>query len=43
MKHLDMSNMGNRHLVIAYAAVWIIQLSYAGWIAWSWKRDRPSQ
>jgi hypothetical protein len=28
--------MNHRHLVIAYAVTWIIQLSYAGFLAGKW-------
>jgi drug/metabolite transporter superfamily protein YnfA len=36
----DMSTMGHRHLLFAYAAVLIIQGGYAGWIAWNWLRTK---
>jgi hypothetical protein len=42
MIHLNMSSMADRHLVIAYAVILIAQFSYAGWVAWQWKRTRPT-
>ncbi len=32
------SSMEAHHLLAAYAAVWLIQGGYAGWIAWQWMR-----
>jgi hypothetical protein len=28
------------HLAAVYIAVWVVQGSYAGWIAWQWARTR---
>jgi hypothetical protein len=35
--------MEAHHLVAAYAAVWLIQGGYAGWIAWQWVRTRREE
>ena len=37
-----MSPMFHRHLVAAYAATWIIQLSYMGWVAHKWRAARKT-
>lgn len=34
----DVSTMEHRHLLLAYAAVLLIQGGYVGWIAWNWSR-----
>ncbi len=36
----DLSTMEHRHLLFTYVAVWVIQGSYLGWIAWSWPHTR---
>jgi hypothetical protein len=30
--------MKHRHLVLAYVITWAIQLGYAGWILYRWRR-----
>jgi len=38
----DLSTMEHRHLLITYIGVWVAQLGYLGWLAWSWRRaGRP--
>jgi hypothetical protein len=39
----SMSTMQNRHLLFTYAGVWVVQLSYLGWILYSWKRVKTSR
>jgi len=39
----DMSTMQHRHLVYTYAGVWIVQLSYLGWILFNWNRSKPTR
>lgn len=35
--------LGQRHLVYAYCAVWVLQFGYAGWLFTAWqKAKRPS-
>ncbi|MEO6909868.1 MAG: hypothetical protein ABI158_02960 [Edaphobacter sp.] len=36
----DMSTMEHRHLVIAYALVWAVQIGYLGWITRQWLRTK---
>jgi hypothetical protein len=36
----DMSTMQHRHLVFTYAGVWIVQLSYLGWILKNWLQTK---
>lgn len=36
----DMSTMQHRHLVYTYAGVWIVQLSYLGWILYNWNHTK---
>ena len=38
--HLNMSNMGDRHLVIAYAIILIAQFGYAARIALQLRRGK---
>jgi hypothetical protein len=35
-----MNSMFHRHLVAAYAVTWILQLSYAGYVARKWFQGR---
>lgn len=39
--HLNFSNMGDRHLVIAYAIILTAQFGYAAWVVLSLRRNRP--
>ena len=32
----DLTTMGHRHLLFAYAAVFTIQGGYVAWVAWNW-------
>lgn len=32
--------MFHRHLVAAYAAVWIIQVAYLAYVVWKWARAK---
>jgi len=41
MIQLNMHSMADRHLVIAYAIILIVQFSYAGWVAYNLRRNRP--
>ncbi|HTC76643.1 MAG TPA: hypothetical protein VK684_13770 [Edaphobacter sp.] len=38
-----LSTMEHRHLLVAYAAVLIIQGGYAGWTAWNWLRLKDTR
>ncbi len=38
--HIDFSDMNQRHLFIAYAFAWTVQLGYAGWIGSRWWKLR---
>jgi hypothetical protein len=35
-----MNPMFHRHLVLAYAVTWVIQLSYLAYVAWKWRSGR---
>ncbi len=39
----DVSTMGHRHLLAAYAVVLGIQAGYFGWIAFNWFRAKGSR
>ncbi len=41
MIHLDMNNMGDRHLVIAYTIILTAQFGYAAWILWKLRSTKP--
>ena len=32
--------MGHEHLLYAYVIVWVLQLGYAGWIVWQWRKTK---
>ncbi|MBN9617621.1 MAG: hypothetical protein J0G35_18810 [Acidobacteriales bacterium] len=36
----DLSTMEHRHLLIAYIAVWTVQIGYLGWITFQWRRTK---
>ena len=40
MPHIPFETLGQRHLVYAYCAVWILQFGYAGWLVAAWRRTR---
>jgi hypothetical protein len=35
-----MNPMFHRHLVLAYAITWVIQLGYLAFVTWKWKSGR---
>ncbi|MFZ0663874.1 MAG: hypothetical protein WAM66_14370 [Acidobacteriaceae bacterium] len=35
--------MFHRHLVAAYAVVWIVQVSYLAYVVWKWTKARKAQ
>jgi len=39
----EMNAMFHRHLVAAYAATWIIQLTYLGYVVRKWIEARKAQ
>jgi hypothetical protein len=39
----NLSTMEHRHLVIAYCAVWTIQIGYLGWITREWLRTKKTR
>lgn len=43
MLHIPFATIGQRHLVYAYCAVWVLQFGYAGWLLNAWRKtQRPS-
>ena len=37
---IPFTTMQERHLVYAYALMWLLQGGYAGWVAWQWFHTR---
>lgn len=37
----DLHTMEHRHLLLAYAAVWVVQGGYLARTAWGWFRLKP--
>jgi len=35
-----MNPMFHRHLVLAYAVTWVIQLGYIAYVAWKWRSGK---
>jgi hypothetical protein len=35
-----MNPMFHRHLVLAYAVTWVIQLAYLAYVAWKWRSGK---
>lgn len=42
MPHIPFDTLAQRHVVYAYAAVWLIQFGYAGWLFRAWRRTRQT-
>ncbi len=38
MPHIPFHTLGERHLVFAYCAVWLLQFGYAGRLLVAWRR-----
>ncbi len=38
--HIPFHTLGQRHLVYAYCAVWIIQFGYGTYLAFQWRKSR---
>ncbi|HZY71647.1 MAG TPA: hypothetical protein VFE22_00910 [Edaphobacter sp.] len=39
----NLSTMEHRHLLIAYIAVWTVQIGYLGWIAFQWRQTKKTR
>ncbi len=40
MLNIPFHTLGQRHLVLAYCAVWLLQFGYAGWLFKAWRQTR---
>jgi hypothetical protein len=39
LPHIPFATLGQRHLVYAYCAVWLLQFGYAAWTGLQWRKS----